>query len=204
MTLTRSSAPRTTSRTPWCSRIPVLLPAVCHRHGLPRDSFTGRASVAVRERVEVNLAEMVQSGHASYCLLFLLQQLPSLSVLIRSIMTAFLEERVFFKAGTGLSFPLAFAYECKDSDLQSQEHRRKSRFWPRPIPTQTLSLNILWVSGWSSLMQLKRLLALCFSLAFSYIFYAATKAPFSILNQVENHHLDSSVKDEISKISIST
>lgn len=153
MTLTRSSIPRTTSHTRWHSLISVLLPHACHRWSLPSRQLYWQSQLS-GPRVSGdeacrggNSEGILHTASCSYCNGF--PAYPCWSSLSSG--------RVFFKAGLGLLFSQSsfFAYECKHRDLQSWERRRKSRFWPRPIPTQVLSLNILWISGWSSLMQWK-------------------------------------------------
>lgn len=138
MTLTYSSVPRTTSCTLW--------PPFCsHLHTRDEltlaDSFTGRASIAVQEWVQMKPAEEVQSGCTSY---------HSCSYAIAShpihanqfYQEGFSGRQYFSKQAWAFHShgSLSFACDSKNSDLQSQEDRRKSHFWPRPIPTQTLLL----------------------------------------------------------------
>lgn len=105
------------------------------------DNFNGRASIAVHEWVEMKPAGVVQSGCTShYSCSYAITSHPIHADQLYH--EGFSGRQLFSKqAWASRSHDsLAFAYHSKDSDLQLQEDRRKSHFWPRPIPTQTLLL----------------------------------------------------------------
>lgn len=185
VTLTYSSVPRTTSRTPCCSLTSVLLPPAHHRWTPPCRQLYWQSQ---QSSPWVSGDEACRGGTVRMyftLLLFLCNNFPS-HPCWSTLLWGLFWKTGFFKAGVGLSFS-RFSFFClwfKGQWFAIIRGQKKKPLLAQPHSHSNIVIDIVQVSGWSILIQYKRLLTLCFNLAFSCVFYA-TKVPFSILNQVE-------------------
>lgn len=142
VTTTYSTVPRTTPCTPCCSLTSVLLPPARHRWTHPCRQLCWQ-----NQHCSPGLSEdeACRSGTVRMYFilpLFLWNNSPSYPCWSILSWESFSGRQLFSKQAwvSHSQDYLTFAYESKNSDLHSQEDRRKSHLWPRSIPIQTLLL----------------------------------------------------------------
>lgn len=203
-TSTYRSVPRTTSCTTCCSLTSVLLPPARHRWTHPCRQLYRQSQ---QSSPRVNGDGACRGGTVRmYFILLLFQHSNFPSYPCWSTLSwGLFWKTAFVKAGMGLSLSW-FSFFClwfKEQWFAVTRGQQKKPLLAQTHSQSNIVTDILQISSWRVLIQYKGLLALCFILALSFSFYA-TKVSFSILNQVESDHLDSSIEGEISKISVST